>query len=280
MAIWVKDDTTLSISGNSPEIVINQLQEQARNIFKFFASNSLVANPTKTAFMLFRPKGKKNNGSHEVSVGKDIKIAESTQEKVLGLTINNNLNWNDHIKTMKRKINLGLHTLGRLKKFLAKDHLNTISHGLIMSHIRYCSSVYLSDKVRVSQEGELTKELKDLQKKQNQMLRTILNLRIKDRVSVKIMLEKTNNLSVNQIACLQIVMDTWKALKLNIHCIKKHFETFKSNRMEGLLKANQDPFTGTASKLWNMAPLRVRTTNLYKVARREAEKFIKESIPI
>ena len=148
--------------------------------------------------------------------------------------------------------------------------------------IEYCSSVYLSDKVRISEDAKLTKELKDLQKKQNQMLRTILNFKIRDKVCVKNMLQETNNLSINQMVCLQIIMDTWKAIKLNIHCIKKYFETFKSTRMEGLLKADEDPssFIGIAAKLWNMAPTRVRTTNLYKVAKREAEKFVKESIPI
>ena len=32
-----------------------QLEMEAKNIFRYFASNELVANATKTAFLMFRP---------------------------------------------------------------------------------------------------------------------------------------------------------------------------------------------------------------------------------
>ena len=53
---WVKystmlnyaDDTSSSCSGKTTEEVIEKLEEDARNILAFMASNGLVANPDKT----------------------------------------------------------------------------------------------------------------------------------------------------------------------------------------------------------------------------------------
>ena len=61
---WVKhstllnyeDDTSTSHSGQVLETVIENLEEDAGNILQFMASNGLVANPSKTEFMILNAK--------------------------------------------------------------------------------------------------------------------------------------------------------------------------------------------------------------------------------
>ena len=61
---WVKhstllnyaDDTSTSHSGQVLETVIENLEEDTGNILQFMASNGLVANPSKTEFMILNAK--------------------------------------------------------------------------------------------------------------------------------------------------------------------------------------------------------------------------------
>ena len=50
-----------------------------------------------------------------------------------------------------------------------------------MSNLRYCNTVYLSDKVRITAEVPQNGELKDLQVLQNKMMRTVIGVKMRDK---------------------------------------------------------------------------------------------------
>ena len=64
MEEWVKescifnyaDDTKSSCKDKDEQVVMRKLEEDATNILEFMASNGLVANPTKTVFMMLNNK--------------------------------------------------------------------------------------------------------------------------------------------------------------------------------------------------------------------------------
>ena len=91
------DDTTISISHKDQSYICARLEEDAKNILSFMASNLLVANASKTAFM-FIPKKKleKDSLKMTIQVGHS-KINDDSTTKILGLNFSNNLKWNDHI---------------------------------------------------------------------------------------------------------------------------------------------------------------------------------------
>ena len=61
--------------------------------------------------------------------------------------------------------------------------------------------------------------MKALQLTQNRMLRAINGTRIKDRVSIKVMLDKFNLLSVNQLAAQIKLTEVWKAANVEVYAI-------------------------------------------------------------
>ncbi len=63
-----------------------RLQEEEKKILTFFSSNKLVANPSKTAYLLVRPNNFKGEQS-KVSVGDSI-ITESESESPWSQTLN------------------------------------------------------------------------------------------------------------------------------------------------------------------------------------------------
>ncbi len=66
MEEWVKhyyiftyaDDTESSCKDKNEQMVMKKLEEEATNILEFMASNGLVANTTKTVFMMLNNKKK------------------------------------------------------------------------------------------------------------------------------------------------------------------------------------------------------------------------------
>ena len=69
MELWLKksrlsnfaDDTTTSVSAKTKEEIIHTLTADAENVLSFMATNGLVANQTKTEFLLLNEKIKPMN---------------------------------------------------------------------------------------------------------------------------------------------------------------------------------------------------------------------------
>ena len=65
----------------------------------------------------------------------DAQVENVDQTKYLGVTIDKNLNWAEHIKSVRTKVSRGIGFLKYSRKFL---HRNTLSKP----HFRYCCSVW------------------------------------------------------------------------------------------------------------------------------------------
>ena len=285
---WVKrcsistfaDDTMIYADGSDPEKVIEDLENEAKNLFCYFSSNNLVANPSKTAFMMFRPKNSKKKNKLTINLQGN-KIVESESERILGIQVRNDFEWEEHAKKVIKRVNHGLYTLRRCQQVTGTKNLKIISSGLVSAHINYGSSVYLHPFIRIEENDPKKEQMKTLQKYQNVMLRTVLKVKVKDKVSIKSMLDKTGNLSINQMACLNILMDTWKSVKLNIKSLKCDFVPRENARNQSSFKEPNDKnsFIYKAIKLWNKTSIKFKTTNLTKVAKKEAMETIRR-IPI
>ena len=72
----------------------------------------------------------------------DIKIGSSTISNVnsfkyLGVTIDSNLNWSNHIETLKTKLLKTIGILYKTRYYLNQNSLYYIFISLLMSHVRY-----------------------------------------------------------------------------------------------------------------------------------------------
>ena len=69
------------------------------NVLKWFKVNSMKANPQKFQFMIL---GKRTRQTIILNIN-NIKIRESQNVELLGLTIDNRLNFKDHINMLCRR---------------------------------------------------------------------------------------------------------------------------------------------------------------------------------
>ncbi len=136
------DDTTLSgalkiilkDSKNklSVEMVINKELEK---ISDWLNINRLSLNVKKTKYMIFHTPQRKVNSLH-ITIS-NTTIDRVTQFDFLGLTINENLTWNDHINKLSNKISRSLGILNKLKHILPIKAKTLIYSSLILSHLNF-----------------------------------------------------------------------------------------------------------------------------------------------
>ena len=76
---------------------VKKLQDEGEKLLRFFASNRLVANPSKTGLLVFRPKAP-SQLEDETSIKLAGKIiSEGAEQKMLGVIVRNDLKWTAHI---------------------------------------------------------------------------------------------------------------------------------------------------------------------------------------
>jgi len=274
------DDTIHHVSADSAEEAVDKLEKEAKKIFAYFASNELVANPSKTAFLMIRPSKSVTNEMSILVNG--VKIKESISERILGIQVQRSLQWNEQVDKVLRKVNYGIATLRQLRGIIRKKGLKMIAEGIVMSHIRYGISVYLSGSIRIVQSDPLKPELEKLQIKQNDTLRVILNKERKEHVSRMALLEESNMQSVNQIAAGAVLMELWRAKKNNIKSIVDSFGKDKSERRENRIRtsANKNSFISKSALLWNESGKTFQNlTTTETGAKRIVKKFV-EKLPM
>ena len=269
------DDTMHFVSSNSLQGVLDRLEAAAAKILVYFASNELVANPTKTAFLLFRPTSRIES-EYQVKVGGAI-IREAVSERVLGIQVKRNLEWDDHVTKVLSKMSHGLATLRQLQGILRRQALQSVSEGIVMSHLRYGMSVYLSGEIRLAPSDPIGSNLKKLQTKQNDAMRLVLNKKRKDLTPREDLLKQCNLKAVNQMAAEAVIMETWRAFSYNIDSIRNSYQRNKCSRCEGLLRTSKEPksFISKSAKLWNNLSKNFHDLRLTSgQAKVEASKFI------
>ena len=138
-------------SGKVKEEIKSRLEEDARNVLGFMASNGLVANQTKTEFLLLNEKNKNEQKLTEINVG-DVMIKRTDHTKLLGIQIEESQEWSEHLKSRKTSLNQRLFGIRRMTQQIPKCKLMGIVHALWMSKLRYglqlCSKVQLKSEER------------------------------------------------------------------------------------------------------------------------------------
>ena len=76
--------------GKTPEEVISQLEKSSKFIFEWFENNGMKANPDKCHLLLSK------NEHFEANINEN-RISNTRFEKLLGVTFDNQLNFNHHI---------------------------------------------------------------------------------------------------------------------------------------------------------------------------------------
>ena len=101
-------------------------------------------NTTKTKVMLITTHQKRTsliNGQLSLHLN-DSELNMITHNKVLGIVIDNNLTWSQHVDKVCKKITSNLWPLSRIKDFLTTTHIIQFHKTYIQPQIDYCNTVW------------------------------------------------------------------------------------------------------------------------------------------
>ena len=114
------------------------LTSEVKVAIKWFDTNRMEANPSK--FQAITLNAAEDPRAH-INLGDKVIIAESTV-KLLGVHLDDNLNFNQQTKELCRKAASQLNVLRRLARHLDQGCRMSIFRAFILTHFNYCALVW------------------------------------------------------------------------------------------------------------------------------------------
>ena len=108
------DGNTPYCIGKTPEEVISEIEKSSISMFEWFRNNGLKGHLDKCHL----PLSKNDNFEANINENRDY---NTRFEKNLGVTFDNQLNFNDHISKICKTASHKLHALARLSHYMDED---------------------------------------------------------------------------------------------------------------------------------------------------------------
>ena len=128
------DDNTSYVIVNGVKKAINSLKEASDKLSYWIANNQMKANPDKCHLL--------TSSSDKVSICVDnYNIKSSKCEKLLGIKIDNKLNFNTHVDEICKKAGQKLNALSRVTPYMDLSKRRVLLNAFFISQSSYCSLV-------------------------------------------------------------------------------------------------------------------------------------------
>ena len=124
------DDTSPYSCGNDIATVISDLQTISAKVF------NVKANPGKRHLLL-------STKSPEVVSIDGIQIKSSTAETLLGITIDSELNFDNHLSAICNKVSRKINALGRIVNYMSLEKRRIVMKKFIESQFNYCPLIWM-----------------------------------------------------------------------------------------------------------------------------------------
>ena len=108
----------------------------------WFELNSMVANPEKFQALVLDPKAHNTSDTVHTFSFRGTNITTDSEVTILGVTVDNKLTFNSHIKTLCTKAARQLNVLKRLNRVLDFKSRLAVYNSFIISNFNYCPLVW------------------------------------------------------------------------------------------------------------------------------------------
>ena len=170
------DDNSLYKISQVLERVISALQNDGNEAIKWFKINGMQANPTKFQGMILSPHEPK---SCTITLADNTEIKSENTVNLLGVLIDDKLNFTQHISACCKKAARQLNALARISKYLDFDSRKIIYNSFIVSNFNYCPMVWHfcgkvnNDKIEKIQERSLRILYRDYDASYEELLKRV-----------------------------------------------------------------------------------------------------------
>jgi hypothetical protein len=135
------DDSNLFSSGSNLLDMTNQINSEIPLLIDWLRANRLSLNTNKTHVMIFGPKNKPNFDTVDIKIG-DTPLEIVNTTKFLGVILDNNLNWKQHITHISKKIAKSIGIISIAKKTLNQKTLLQLYFSFLYPYLTYCVLIW------------------------------------------------------------------------------------------------------------------------------------------
>jgi hypothetical protein len=281
------DDTTLTCIESRPAALSNKLTEKFKIIAEFMRNNRLKLNDEKTHLMVMDTGQSRVRAQAsrmvEIRTPTDT-IRPSSNEKLLGCWISENLKWSEHLRDNKENLVMSLTTrLGALKKIgrvTTFKNRKMLANGIFMSKLSYLIALWGGCGIVLK---------KSLQVIQNKVARVVTKLDW--FTSPQVLLHQVGWLSVNQLVFYHSVLLIYKVKQAQtpkyLHNMFSWNYNYNTRQAEGglirlvgkpKLDITRNSFRWRAANQFNQLPADIRTSSTLASFKIKSKSWIKENV--
>ena len=134
--IYFTSYTTIYTTDDNITNLLDLLATETTVVLNWFRKNEMKSNDDKCHLIVVNKEN--------ISLNLECDTIESSNTvKLLGVCIDKQLNFNEHISKLCKKGNQKLHALARVPRYLSKDKLRILMKTFIESQFNYCPHVWM-----------------------------------------------------------------------------------------------------------------------------------------
>ena len=135
------DDTNLIHFSKSVNRLNKYVNLDLKNLTYWLNANRISLNVKKTELVIFKHQRKKLDSPIKIKLSRK-RLYPSKSVKYLGIKIDENLNWKQHIHDIAIKLNRANALLSIIRNYVNKLTLRTIYFAIFDSHINYVNLIW------------------------------------------------------------------------------------------------------------------------------------------
>jgi len=261
------DDNTIYTDSTEIETLVNILEKESETAIKWFKENEMIVNPDKFQALIL---GKhKQNDSIKLKINGSEIIPEKSVT-LLGIEIDDKLNFNDHVKTICKKAGNKINAIGRIKNLLGQKEIEALVNTFVYSNFNYCPLIWHFSSKKSTNKIEKIQE-RCLRLLYNNSTDTYDELLIKTKQS-SMEIKRLRSLAVEVFKTLNDMNPTYmkEIFYLSPYETHKKYDLYVQKR--NTTKYGNHSLRVLGASIWNSLPEKIKKiSSLY-----EFKNFIKE----
>jgi Reverse transcriptase (RNA-dependent DNA polymerase) len=225
--LFADDAALVNIHDSTDEEALRTMSADMKTILEFLSSRRIIINQSKTNFMFFGTKNERKRFPHQLQITKNISIQRATSARYLGLIIDEELKWKQHVSHLNSKLSATGGMLWKLR-ILPKKTKKLLYDALFHSALSFMCQIWGTASYNT---------LNTTQATQNRTLRNVYEIPKETSRIHMYMNDVGTHLPVRGIATLNTLVHTYKIVNHITHSNIQLKET--STRRKSKRRANE-----------------------------------------